>query len=1705
MANESNIDVNVRGHDGLSPQLAAMESKLIRFVGAVSSALTAIRVVGFPVTAVRQFEAQMANVQKTTNFTDNQIKTLSASLVDMSRQINVSATDLASIAAAAGQQGLGREGVEGIRQFTESVSRMSSVLDITVEDAGANVGKIASIFKINLRDIESAISSFNQVSNNSTATGENLLDVVRRIGDAAGSLKIDQAIGVAATGLDFGQSPEVVGTSFAKIFADMFGKADQFAKLLKISTTEWLDILQKDGIKGLKMYLDGLRNLTADQQQKWIKQLSGGGRIGVLLTKLVRDTDNAVLDRNLGNALEGKNSGTSAIREQLTVLKTLDAEIDKAYNSFEALGIKAGEVFGPRLAGYFAQLNAALADPAVINFAEAVGSAFLDMFDAIANGIKFLAGLNVNWENFVQVAKVLLTLKLAQWIIGALGQVPLLGGALTKLGLDAVKAGDMQARGSAVANTAIQNQIIRIKELMANRAAYLEAVKAQSAAEIALSKAVEKQKIAEANAAKANGKLKTAQAGVNAAGAAINQARGGISQAQTVAAARVAAVQQQLQDRLLRAEAEAEARRVAIVAKAEQARGVARAQGNKQMVAAVNLAQKESLAAEAAYQARSLTQINAYYARRIQQAQATGAAEVAASRLAFMQSLSSFDGVAGSKGFGVLTTQARLAQAALTDADRAVVAANANLQAANAAATTAGAAYGRVATGVRLLGNAFSFLLGIAGKVFFWFTIIYTALDAFGVLNNVSGWFQTLTDKIGLTSEARRQDAQRARNQKDEQDKLNASMREAIELLDQYIDKSTGQLSGAFKQTLEQGLGDADPNVQQKALNDLVNAVEGTYAKLESAKKAGGALPGLAADTKAELDRVKAAIAQGETDIANLRTRQRTAAGSRFGGIAENQAIKAAQAEVDALKRQAEDLEKSLGGMGASAANATSVAVSNAQKDLATLQGYVEQAFTPQSAEAFVKFAPEYLKALEDKAAAEKTLQSAQEEYSKSRGTAEEEVRKQAVETATTMLETSNNVIAQVMQNLGAYIEQIKAQGNLTDAMLGSLDRLPSFFQNSTQQLQGMLTLMQSIAATGAGFANFTGKLAPPKTAPATGDGSFDGGKTGAGEARALSKARVALARAGLEAEANLQKQFITEAQEALDHANDRALVSIRDYYAKRVDLQRKNIDIESKLKRDEIAALNKELGEADVESARVRVRAQIVKAEGDIKLLQQQRKALADSNNRDLEDALREFNDQVVAQRNTLVDYFGATSDNEAFQASLAAAQASYRDFVQRLRTEAAGQPELLKIADAVEMQASFQAVEAALDRIGREASLTQGHFDLLDSRISALRENGLITSDEASGAYAKIRQEIIKVKEAELARSRAQLQQLFDANKSLDGQSLKYKELALQISQGQVELDNLKIQANDTAKEINEGVKGSLSGLFMDLANGAEDAVNTFITNLTNAVAQRAADGLAETIIEGMGGMGGGVGGFFSGLFGGETSMLDTKGTELNPMIVREAATGGLLGGAADAAKGEDGIISKGLDAVTGATEGLGSKLMGGLEGVTTGVGDFFSQGINMLTGFLGPLFSSLIAAVVGSGAASTGGSLIGAAGSAASMMAHNGGIAGHLTMSRNNIGVLGAAMKYHTGGIVGLQPDEVSAVLRKGEEILTEEDPRHRNNLGEENEPSGGQTNVRVVPVLDPSTIHDAMSSSQGEQVIIAVMKKNATKIRQTIGAK
>jgi hypothetical protein len=118
----------------------------------------------------------------------------------------------------------------------------------------------------------------------------------------------------------------------------------------------------------------------------------------------------------------------------------------------------------------------------------------------------------------------------------------------------------------------------------------------------------------------------------------------------------------------------------------------------------------------------------------------------------------------------------------------------------------------------------------------------------------------------------------------------------------------------------------------------------------------------------------------------------------------------------------------------------------------------------------------------------------------------------------------------------------------------------------------------------------------------------------------------------------------------------------------------------------------------------------------------------------------------------------------------------------------------------------------------------------------------------------------------------------------------------------------------------------------------------------------------------------------------------------------------------------------------------------------------------------------------------------------------VAHSGGIAGSLGRTREiDPNWFIGAPRYHDGGMAGLQPNEVPAILERGEEVLDSKNPRHIMNAGRQQGGGGGGGGtmaIRNVLVMDPKAIPEAMSGGQGETVTMSHIRRNAPAIRQLL---
>jgi TP901 family phage tail tape measure protein len=421
MANNQNaLGITVFGVDEASKVFKQVESSIIRLVGAVASLTAAVGVIGFPIAKAIEFEKAMVLVGKTTGYTSQSLDLLANSLREMSRATGIAATDLASIAEIAGQLGVASQGREAVEAFTETVARFSSVAELSVEEAATTIAKTSNLFDIPITQAERLASVYNRLSDTTVATAAEIADVTRRVGSAGGLLGIVETAALAAQALELGQTTEVSGTAIAKTFANMATKAEAFAKVMRISTKEWVSRLDTDALQTLRDVQLRISEMDRVARSTAIKELFGEGRQAAFAERTIEDAANGgkILTRSLEDAAAAYLLGNSAQIEFDRQALSTSRQVEILTAKFVDLAVAAGQKFLPAIADIVERLHAFADDPALSDRVNAIAENLLQASETFATLSVALVTILPDIEVLITALSLLFGAKIIKGLIG---------------------------------------------------------------------------------------------------------------------------------------------------------------------------------------------------------------------------------------------------------------------------------------------------------------------------------------------------------------------------------------------------------------------------------------------------------------------------------------------------------------------------------------------------------------------------------------------------------------------------------------------------------------------------------------------------------------------------------------------------------------------------------------------------------------------------------------------------------------------------------------------------------------------------------------------------------------------------------------------------------------------------------------------------------------------------------------------------------------------------------------------------------------------------------------------------------------------------------------------------------------------------------------------------------------------------------------
>lgn len=306
-------------------------------------------------TAIK-YESAFADVKKTVDETSTtSYARLSAGLRELSKEVPVTAEELARIAGLAGQMNVS---ADDIVEFTKAMVDFGNSTNITAEQATEDIAQIYNVIGKggDFSTLDNLLSVIVDLGNNSATTEKDITEMLRNISASASRVGMTEqqmaalAATLASLGLDKGGA-SAISTLMTKIDMAVSTNADSlsdWAEAAGVSVKKFKSLWKDDAAGALATLLDNLRK-TADEggnlnevfQDLNIKEMRRIDTMGRLVNA------NNVYREAMERANIAFENGTALSEEATKRYDTLESKIQIMKNTFEDFALSLGNIFMP--------------------------------------------------------------------------------------------------------------------------------------------------------------------------------------------------------------------------------------------------------------------------------------------------------------------------------------------------------------------------------------------------------------------------------------------------------------------------------------------------------------------------------------------------------------------------------------------------------------------------------------------------------------------------------------------------------------------------------------------------------------------------------------------------------------------------------------------------------------------------------------------------------------------------------------------------------------------------------------------------------------------------------------------------------------------------------------------------------------------------------------------------------------------------------------------------------------------------------------------------------------------------------------------------------------------------------------------------------------------------------------------------------------
>lgn len=299
------------------------------------------------------FETAFAGVRKTVDATETEFAALSEQFRAMSKEIPVSAVELANIGEAAGQLGIQTENIAG---FTRTMAELGIATNLASTEAATALARLANITGLPQSQFDRLGASIVDLGNNLATTESEIVDFGLRIAGAGKLAGLSEAeiLGIGAAMSSIGVQAEAGGTSVQKVLNAMTQAVATsneslavFASTAGMSAATFSEAFREDAAGAFTDFVEGL-GIQGEAAFTTLENL-GLQNERVIRAFLGLAGAGDVLSRSLAIGIRGFEDNLALQEETAKRIETTASQFELLKAELVDVGIELFETIGPVL------------------------------------------------------------------------------------------------------------------------------------------------------------------------------------------------------------------------------------------------------------------------------------------------------------------------------------------------------------------------------------------------------------------------------------------------------------------------------------------------------------------------------------------------------------------------------------------------------------------------------------------------------------------------------------------------------------------------------------------------------------------------------------------------------------------------------------------------------------------------------------------------------------------------------------------------------------------------------------------------------------------------------------------------------------------------------------------------------------------------------------------------------------------------------------------------------------------------------------------------------------------------------------------------------------------------------------------------------------------------------------------------------------